>query len=132
MAIECTQCKRTLTMPNVDPAIVVRQCIAFDGVRPRIPSMQTFKQRIGPGTELKMLLTKLGIDSQPGCKCNQRAAVMDIEGPDWCERHLEEICDWMAEEANKRKLPFVRWAARMMVKRAISKARTKLKMLERE
>ena len=79
----------------------------------------------GPGTELKKLLSKIGITATPNCSCNARARRMDEEEarhPGWCEEHLEEIVGWLREEATKRKLPFIDAAGRMLVRRAIKNA----------
>lgn len=77
----------------------------------------------GPGSEIKKLLARVGIVAQPGCSCNQRAAMMDARGCDWCEAHLDEIVGWLRDEATKRRLPFIDAAGRMLVKRAIKNAR---------
>lgn len=79
----------------------------------------------GPGVELKKLLKKIGIVATPGCACNKRAAYMDKMGCDWCAENIEQICDWLNEEADRRKLPFFRLGAKVLVKRAISNARKK-------
>ena len=102
-----------------------RNCGKLGGENPdQSPTM------IGPGTELKKLLRKFGIVPTPRCKCDQRAMIMDAEGPDWCRENLDTICDWMREEAEERKLPFSKLAARAMVMLAIHKARKKLEILE--
>lgn len=76
----------------------------------------------GPGTELKKLLSRIGIKAEGGCKCNDRAIKMDemerLE-PGWCERNIDEIVGWLEEEAKKRGLPFIRAVGKMLVKRAI-------------
>ena len=77
----------------------------------------------GPGTELKKLIKRTGIKVKVGCKCNKHAALMDQKGSDWCEKNLELIVDWLEEEAEKRGLPFLRVAGKMIVKRAIRNAR---------
>ena len=80
----------------------------------------------GPGTELKKLLSKIGIESTSGCKCSDRAKHMDYmerKDPGWTERNIEEIVDWMEQEAKKRKLPFIRLAAKTLVKLAIRRAK---------
>jgi hypothetical protein len=80
----------------------------------------------GPGVELKKLLKKVGIVATPNCSCNARARRMDVEEarePGWCEAHLDEIVGWLREEAEKRKLPFLDVAGRVLVRRAISNAR---------
>lgn len=77
----------------------------------------------GPGTELKKLLAKIGIVAKPNCSCNVRALTMDkneYKEPGWCEKNVETICDWLQEEANKRKLPFLRSAGKILIRRAIS------------
>lgn len=86
---------------------------------------------IGVGTELKAILRRVGIVPSATCKCNARARIMDDNGPDWCEEHLEEIVGWLAEEATKRHLPFLRPAGRILVKTAIRSARRKLACLTR-
>jgi hypothetical protein len=77
----------------------------------------------GPGTELKKLLSRVGITSTPTCSCNARARTMDEKGCDWCEANIDEIVGWLREESAKRGLPFIDLAGRMLVKRAIKNAR---------
>jgi hypothetical protein len=86
----------------------------------------------GPGTELKALLKRVGIVAAPGCSCNTRAKLMDaneLKEPGWCEKNLETICDWLHEEAAKRKLPFLRMAGKILVRKAIRNARKKRQLL---
>lgn len=84
-------------------------------------SAQTRKK--GPGTELRKLIKRLRIKERLGCKCKQHAQLMDQRGCDWCEKNLELIVDWLEEEAEKRGLLFLRTAGKMIVRRAIKKAR---------
>lgn len=77
----------------------------------------------GAGTELKKLLKTVGITASPGCSCNKRAAIMDERGVEWCEQNVDEIVGWLREEATKRKLPFVDFAGRTLVKLAIRRAK---------
>lgn len=81
------------------------------------------KSPSGPGSELKKLLSRLGITASPTCSCNQRAKLMDANGCDWCESNLDEIVGWLREEAQRRNLPFVDIAGRVLVRRAIRNAR---------
>ncbi len=86
------------------------------------------KEPSGPGTELKSLLRRyLGIVAKPGCKCNQRAKVMDARGCQWCLDHMDQIVSWLKEEHTKQKvlLPFVPLAAKQLVKLAVRSARKK-------
>lgn len=80
-------------------------------------------KRHGPGTELKKLLTKVGIRASPNCSCNAKARIMDERGCDWCDENIDTIVGWLRDEATKRKLPFVDLAGRLIVKRAIRNAR---------
>lgn len=82
---------------------------------------------IGAGTELKALLKRIGIVAQPNCLCNKRARLMDERGTAWCRANLETIVDWLAEEAARRKLPFVRVAGSLLCRRAIHNAEKKAK-----
>lgn len=81
----------------------------------------------GPGTELKKLLKLIGIQPTPNCSCNQKAVMMNNWGPDICEQKTDVIVGWLKEEAEKRKLPFIETIAKMIIKKAIKKARLKEK-----
>lgn len=77
----------------------------------------------GPGSILSGMLSSLGIKSAPTCSCKRRALEMNAKGPDWCEQNLDQIVGWLEEEAKKRKLPFIKTIAKMLVQRAVSKSR---------
>lgn len=77
----------------------------------------------GAGTELKKLLSRIGITATPTCSCNKRARTMDENGIAWCEENIETIVGWLREEAAKRKLPFVDMAGRAIVQLAIRRAK---------
>jgi hypothetical protein len=79
----------------------------------------------GPGTELSKLLKKIGIEPTPTCACRAKAAEMDAWGCDECSKpeRIEEVVAVMREEAKARGLPFIDAAGRMLVRRAIHKAR---------
>ncbi len=82
----------------------------------------------GVGAELKRLLRLFRIVPTTGCRCAEHAREMDARGPDWCERNIELICDWMEVEAARRKLTkfvFSRAAARTLVRIAIRNTRRK-------
>ena len=77
----------------------------------------------GPGTELKAMLSTMGIHASPTCKCNKMARKMDEWGPEEAMKHIEEIVDVMEETAKKRGLPFIRTAGRALVRMACWKAK---------
>jgi hypothetical protein len=98
--------------------------------RRNCPSASDLPETPGVGTELKHLLRTFRIVTSTGCGCEEKARMMDENGPDWCEENLETIVDWLHEGAKRRKLPFVRTGARLLVRYAIRRARKKLAMLE--
>jgi len=72
-----------------------------------------------PGTELKRLLAKLGIEAEAGCQCNAMAKRMDAGGPEWCLEHVDEILKVMRKEASWRGLPFSDHGARFLIRFAV-------------
>lgn len=83
---------------------------------------QKYAPEHGPGTELKKLLAMVGIQSTQSCRCNRRAEYMNQMGCQWCRDNIETIVDWLQEEAENRKMLFLRSAAKMLVNRAIRNA----------
>ena len=82
--------------------------------------------KTGPGTELAALLKTIGIDAkEKGCQCKSHARRMDKEGPQWCRDNIETILGWLQTEAKKRKLPFIKTAAKQVVLLAIRRAEKK-------
>jgi hypothetical protein len=51
----------------------------------------------GPGTELKSLLSEMGIEPPKDCDCNKKAAQMDIWGVVGCKQNFDTIVKWMQE-----------------------------------
>jgi hypothetical protein len=81
----------------------------------------------GPGTILSKMLAKIGIKSTPNCSCRRRAMEMNNRGPDWCAENIDMITGWLREESEKRKLPFVDFAGRLLIQRAIKVSRKAMK-----
>ena len=77
----------------------------------------------GPGTHLASILGRLGLAERPGCKCKSYAAQMDRWGVDGCTDRIMEIVGWLRAEAGNRGLPFVDFAGKLLVNRAIANAR---------
>lgn len=85
---------------------------------------------IGPGTILSKMLEKIGIKSTPNCSCRRRAMEMNTRGPDWCAENIDMIVGWLREESERRKLPFVDFAGKLLIQRAIKVSRKAMKALE--
>lgn len=100
--------------PGHEPPPILHQ-------EPAVPAVRSH----GPGAELKVILSTVGIASTDSCACNSRAALMDANGCDWCEQNMDEIVGWLRESAAERGLPFVDIVARVLVRRAIANARRK-------
>lgn len=49
----------------------------------------------GPGTELKAIISSLGINPSASCDCNAKARQMDQWGVAGCREHRDEIIGWM-------------------------------------
>jgi hypothetical protein len=96
------------------------------GFVPPVPVLQPPAPTSGPGTELKKLLSRIGITATPNCKCNARVKHMDTmesQEPGWCERNIDTVVGYLREAAADRGLPFLDLPARLLVRRAISNAR---------
>lgn len=89
---------------------------------PAAPAISTLNLA-GPGTQLKRMLSKVGIKATANCSCNARARKMDEMGIEWCEENINEIVSWLKEEAGKRKLPFLSFPTKVLVQRAIKAAK---------
>ncbi len=76
----------------------------------------------GPGCQLRRSLAWWGIRDDGKCGCDSFAAKMDAWGQG-CWDHMEEIVSHLREAAEKKGLPFIATAARIMVGRAIEAAR---------
>lgn len=73
----------------------------------------------GVGTEVKKLLSKIGIRATSTCNCNKHVAEMDRNGPEWCRNNIETILSWMSEEAKIQGVIFISFAAKEIVFLAI-------------
>jgi hypothetical protein len=76
----------------------------------------------GPGCQLRRSLSWF-VRDYGKCGCDSFAAQMDAWGPDECWKRIEEIVEHLRQAAEKKGLPFIGTAARIMVGRAIEAAR---------
>lgn len=116
-----TKCKERLyTVDEVMPCVVEKNgdMWTIDVDHPAYP----MEMKKGVGTELKKILSTIGIHATPNCSCTSRAVLMNSKGVDWCRKNKETIIDWLSEESKKRKLPFFRSLGRRLVDFAISRS----------
>jgi hypothetical protein len=76
----------------------------------------------GPGCQLRRSLSWF-VRDDGSCGCDSFAAQMDAWGCDECWKRIEEIVEHLRGAAEKKGLPFIATAARIMVGRAIEAAR---------
>lgn len=55
----------------------------------------------GPGSELKAILSGLGVNPAPSCDCNAKARQMDEWGVEGCREHLDEIVQGIKENQER-------------------------------
>lgn len=77
----------------------------------------------GPGTELKKLIAWFHVSDGDSCKCNDRILKMNRWGPDQCEKNMDTVIRWLRHSAATHGIPFYEIGVRLLVKKAISKAR---------
>lgn len=61
----------------------------------------------GFGTRLSNLLGNLGIRSLSGvCDCGTHKDILDLWTPDYIRQNIDQVVEWLAREAGRRRLPF--------------------------
>lgn len=117
--------ERGWTLEEVMPCVVSKNgdIWLIDASHPNYPK---YHKTGKVGTELKKLLSKIGIVAKPNCSCNGRAALMDQQGIEWCENNIDTIVGWLKEEANNRKLPFIDSIGKLLVRKAISNVKKQI------
>lgn len=81
----------------------------------------------GAGSQLKKILSSMGISARPSCNCMRTAAEMDENGIQWCKDHTDKIANVMKREAAARgwplaNTPMAKAGAVRIVKLAIKRA----------
>jgi hypothetical protein len=79
----------------------------------------------GPGTELKKMFA--WFEPAGGCvPCNQKAAMMDRYGIEWCRQNADTCASWVLENAKKRSslvaIPGVSQVTREIARQFVLKA----------
>jgi hypothetical protein len=84
----------------------------------------------GVGTELAAMLgwiRKLRPEKKATCGCAQRAAEMDQNGIEWCQRNKDHIIAGLRQGAAELNVPFIEHVARWALFIAIRRAKENLK-----
>jgi hypothetical protein len=125
LLLKCEE--RGYTLDEVMPCVIAQDGDdwTIDTTHVAYPMASRIPVMPGVGSELKRLLSRIGIESTPTCKCNARANFADVQGVDWCEANVPEIVGWLKEAAEDRGLPFMEAAGKWLVRRAIASAKAK-------
>lgn len=91
---------------NKSPLPIVKKEINREYKESVIKREETKRGKIvissGPGTELKLLISSLGLSGASGCGCNNKAALMDSWGISGCQERREDILTWLRGQYKKR------------------------------
>lgn len=75
----------------------------------------------GVGTELTKLYKRIGIR---GCDaCGGKAAEWNARGIPWCEENMQELVDWLTQQAAKSKVSIVAAATRLAIEEPLLAAK---------
>jgi hypothetical protein len=118
--VVCVNCGRPVTLPTSHANKIIASCRGDAETRWRRDGSARVCH---VGSELKAMLAAVGIRPTSDCPCETRASELDARGCDWCESNIDTIVGWLREEAEKRGLPFLDVAGRLLVRRAIRNAR---------
>ena len=102
----------------------LREAAGLPPLAPQVVQAAVICKPCLPGTHLKRLLWRFGISAdEPGCQCKSRAAAMDRQGCEWVAANVDTVVGWLREEAQRRGLPFIDAAGKMLVREALRRAR---------
>lgn len=142
MVDQCQKCVSLANARDVNEMTVGVACFAFlqrDDKRAAVRLVELFNDTIprerkfiptpsgGAGSELKAILSFwFRIKSDAGCHCDELAAEMDTNGPDWCRSNMGTIVNKMKWNAKALGITFNRLAAMALVNLAIRRAERKI------
>lgn len=111
---KCITCGRTVRLKSVKPPAANCRLV---GPPPR---------REPVGTMLAGLIAWFGIRPGSNCKCEERKRELDRRGADWAEANIDTIVGWLREAHAEQGIviPFIEPAARLLVQRAVTQAKT--------
>jgi hypothetical protein len=106
---KCSNCGRAIVNDNPSPP--EGQCKMPVTPQPEPPA--------GVGSQIKKILSRVGVKATKSCGCNQKARDIDRMGKKWATNNKQKIVGMLKEEADKRHLPFSPTAANTLVNLAI-------------
>jgi hypothetical protein len=74
----------------------------------------------GAGQKLEQLLKWLLVRPGGDCKCQERARIMDLHGPQWVRDNREVVCGWLRDAARQRNIPFFQPIAYTLIDKAVA------------
>lgn len=123
----CTRCGRGVQSKSRDVYAACRASSDYAETQARIAGVVK-----GPGSHLADLLKRLfGFTPAGNCPCKKHAFVMDMWGPDECERRIDEIVGWLRDEharrreAGETRIQWTDFGATQLVRLACRRARAK-------
>jgi hypothetical protein len=124
----CSNEKSPRQENNVTYSIALKQLgntnpAASQQIISQIVKLQKPEWFLGPGTELKKLISWFYSPDKKKCKCASRIAKMNAWGPDKCEENIDTILRWLKHSATINSVIYVESAVRLLVQLAIRRAR---------
>ena len=107
-------------LENIDNEIFVLEDEVYKNL------CEKYKKNEGVGFELKKMFSSVGIKIEENSFIDKKLIDMNNLGIGWCELNQKIILYWLELEAKERKIPFVRIVGRMLLLKAIKKAKDKL------
>jgi hypothetical protein len=127
----CSNEKSPMQENNVTYSIALKQLgntnpAASQQIISQIVKLQKPEWFLGPGTELKNLISWFYSPDKKKCKCASRIAKMNKWGPDGCEQRMNTILRWLKHSAKINNIPYFEPAVRILVRKAIKNSRLQL------
>lgn len=105
LKLTCRRCSfrvRGLSPSDVPPTgIVCGRCGTRMLPNEAKPDRERRPATAGPGTELKRILSDLGLIGTNACGCGKKVAAMNRWGVDGCQSRFAEIRSWLIESRKK-------------------------------
>ena len=122
----CVECARSYKPPRL--CYAPAQCNCVSEVKSRSVLGCNIGRTYTTGDVLHCIIKRFTREEiSTSCQCKSRIKQMNVWGPTGCREHIDEIVEWLSEEATKRGWRMAKWRTgrlgiRLMVLYAIRKA----------